>query len=322
VIDDKSRIRLINESAKNLMGITRNIYNTELEKLDSGLMSSVADWADGKGRGTFIFKPVKGEADVQVSLSRLNLENRTEVLIFLDDVSKLRQQAQQLKLASLGRLTASIAHEVRNPLGAISHAGQLLSESAVLNDEDRRLTAIITEQSVRVNSIIENVMRISRRDRPVPAAINLQQWLGKFVEELRSRYRLTEGDLEFNMTGDNILANMDPGQLYQVMWNICENGIRYSRARPLLVIRCAVQQESQRPFVDIIDSGTGIAADIAEQLFEPFVTTEAKGTGLGLFIARELCEANQATLNLYANSDQGCCFRINFSHPDRRQGLT
>jgi two-component system sensor histidine kinase PilS (NtrC family) len=244
------------------------------------------------------------------------------MLIFLDDVSKLRQQAQQLKLASLGRLTASIAHEVRNPLGAISHAGQLLSESGVLSEEDRRLTAIINEQSIRVNGIIENVMKISRRERPVPVTINLREWVRKFVDELKSRYQLNEEDLRFDTTGETINANMDPGQLYQVMWNICENGIRYSHAPPLLEIRCDRQPESRRPYIDIIDRGGGISIDIAEQLFEPFITTEIKGTGLGLFIARELCEANQATLTLYSNTDDGCCFRISFSHPDRRQAVT
>ncbi|MEX2352998.1 MAG: HAMP domain-containing sensor histidine kinase, partial [Gammaproteobacteria bacterium] len=235
------------------------------------------------------------------------------------DVSKLRQQAQQLKLASLGRLTASIAHEVRNPLGAISHAGQLLSESEQLNDEDRRLTAIIKEQSVRVNDIIENVMRISRRDRALPASINLHEWLQKFLDEFMARYQLEDGDIKLGTSTEELHANMDPGQLYQVMWNICENGIRYSKGKPLLSIRCELQAESGRPFIDIMDNGRGMAADIAEHLFEPFITTEAKGTGLGLFIARELCEANQATLNLYSNTDKGCCFRINFSHPDRRQ---
>jgi len=322
VVDDNMRIRLFNESARTLLGANQDFHNVELEKISLGLAASIRDWADSNGAGMFIIKPVKGSVDIQVSLSRLSLENKTEILIFLDDVSKLRQQAQQLKLASLGRLTASIAHEVRNPLGAISHAGQLLSESEVLSDEERRLTTIINEQSVRVNSIIENVMRISRRDRPVPATINLTQWFEKFIEELKLRYQLDDSDLKFYMEAQNIHANMDPGQLYQVLWNICENGIRYSRGKPLLEIRCAKQYESQRPFVDIIDHGAGMAPDIVEQLFEPFVTTEAKGTGLGLFIARELCEANQATLNLYSNSSNGCCFRINFSHPDRRQGIT
>jgi two-component system, NtrC family, sensor histidine kinase PilS len=184
------------------------------------------------------------------------------------------------------------------------------------------LTTIINEQSVRVNNIIENVMKVSRRERPVLTTINLCQWLEKFVDEMKARYQLDSTDVVFVAATDNILATMDASQFHQIMWNICENGMRYSRSKPLLEIRCDVHTDSQRPFVDIIDQGAGIASVIIDQFFEPFTTSEAKGTGLGLFIARELCEANQATLNLFSNSANGCCFRIDFSHPDKRQVLS
>ncbi len=322
VLDDKLHIRLFNESARNLLGIAENQRHIQLDNIAPALTEPLRNWLIGNGAGTFIIKSPAGNLDIQISLSKLSLENKTEILVFVDDVSRLRQQAQLLKLASLGRLTASIAHEIRNPLGAISHAGQLLSESEVMNKEDRRLTEIINEQSVRVNSIVENVMRISRRERPVPAQINLSQWLAKFMEELKTRYQLNDDDLKYVTVSENILANMDASQFYQVMWNICENGMRYSRGKPLLEVRCNIQTDAQRPFVDIVDKGTGIAPGIADQLFEPFVTTEAKGTGLGLFIARELCEANQATLNLYSNTVNGCIFRIYFSRPDRRQEIS
>jgi len=319
VLDDDLHIRLSNESAKNLLTVTEDLQHRDLEGIAPALAHAVRKWVEGNSAGMSTIKPVSSGVDVQVSLSRLNLGDRTEILVFLDDVSRLRQQAQQLKLASLGRLTASIAHEVRNPLGAISHAGQLLSESELLKEEDRRLTAIINEQSGRINSIIESVMRISRRERPIPAAVNLYQWLEKFLEEFRSRHQLDKSAILFEMLSRDIHANMDPGQLQQVMWNICENGIRYSKGHPLLEIRCGIQAESGRPFIDIIDHGNGMASEIADHLFEPFITSEARGTGLGLFIARELCEVNQATLDLYSNTVKGCCFRINFSHPDRKQ---
>jgi len=322
VLDDRLNVRLFNESARNLLGV-KNEYDTiQLDQVAPVLMNSLQGWLNGVGAGTFIIRAPGASIDLQVSLSRLTLENEIEILVFLDDVSRLRQQAQLMKLASLGRLTASIAHEVRNPLGAISHAGQLLSESELLSEEERRLTTIINEQSVRVNSIIENVMKISRRERPVLTTINLCQWLEKFIDEMIARYQLDSADVKFVAATDNILATMDASQFHQVMWNICENGLRYSRSRPLLEIRCDVHADTRRPFVDIIDKGTGISSEIMDQLFEPFITTEAKGTGLGLFIARELCEANQATLNLFYNSANGCCFRIDFSHPDKRQVLS
>jgi len=322
VMGEDYNIRLANESASNLLGLQEEANIHDIDNACPEFLSGIKAWIAGNGEATFIIKPAKGLVDIQVSLVQLHMENKTETLVFLDDVSKLRQEAQQLKLASLGRLTASIAHEVRNPLGAISHAAQLLSESKVLEQEEMRLSTIITDQSIRVNTIIENIMRISRRERSTPSVTNLGDWLNGFVREFKAGFGLDDEDIKLRFTKENIIANMDPDQLYQVMWNICENGIRYSRFKPLIEIICDIHRESQRPYIDIIDTGTGIKDEISDHLFEPFITSESKGTGLGLFIARELCEANQATLNLYSNTDEGCIFRINFSHPDRKQGIT
>ncbi len=241
--------------------------------------------------------------------------------MFLDDVSTLRQHAQKLKLASLGRLTASIAHEVRNPLGAISHAAQLLHESIDVKDEEKRLVSIITEQSTRVNSIIESVLSISRRERSVVSPVNLFNWLEEFVQEISGRMFLNAGDITVECNNKDVIANIDSGQLFQIMWNIFENGLRYSTHSPYLILRCDINHDSSRTYIDIIDNGNGISDELAENLFEPFFTTEKTGTGLGLFIARELCEANQASLILHKNDHNGCVFRINFSHPDKRQEL-
>ena len=322
VLDEGLKVRLANEFACNLLGVHSNMNSHHLDDFCPQLTESIKNWMNTVSKSIFIIESEKGNIDVQVSFVKLKMENKSEILIFLDDVSKLRQQAQQLKLASLGRLTASIAHEIRNPIGAMSHAAQLLKESSVLEIEEQKLVSIITEQSVRVNRIIENIMRISRRERPVPSVINLAIWLKNFIEELKERFALNSGSIDFTISNETINANMDPDQLFQVMWNVCENGIRYSKNNPILKIRCDIHHDSGRPYIDIIDSGDGIDSKITDDLFEPFITTETKGTGLGLFIARELCEANQATLNLYKNTNKGCTLRINFSHPDRKQGLS
>ena len=232
----------------------------------------------------------------------------------------MQQRAQQIKLASLGRLTASIAHEVRNPLGAISHAGQLLSESELLTMEDKRLTRIITEHSRRVNRIIENVLSLSRREAAIPETIELRGWLDRFIEEFTARNQLSHAAVQVVMQTDNLMALFDPGQLHQIMWNLCENALRYSKRNPLLEFHCGIRSETGRSYIDVIDHGRGIPGEMVEQLFEPFFTTEAKGSGLGLYIARELCEANRASLNLHANRPGGCTFRINFAYADDGQG--
>lgn len=226
----------------------------------------------------------------------------------------LRQRAQQLKLASLGRMAASIAHEVRNPLGAISHAGQLLYESGKLHDDDRRLTAIIQEHSRRVNAIIENVMRISRREPAVPQNIRIKSWLQDFMVDFCRLNDLDQNAITASVQPEDMQVTFDPSQLHQIVMNLCGNALRYSRSMPLVEIECAVHPELGRPCMDIVDSGQGMPEEIARHVFEPFVTSESHGTGLGLYIARELCEANQAALNLQSNSDNGCRFRIIFPH--------
>ncbi len=257
--------------------------------------------------------------EVIVSFTHVGAGSSGGTLIFLEDAAEVRQRAQQLKLASLGRLTASIAHEIRNPLGAISHAGQLLLESPQLGEQDLRLTQIIGEHSRRMNQIIENVMTIGRRGPAIAEGFTLREWFEEFLVELKERKQLDDADLACAWLDDDLMVRMDKGQLHQVLWNLCENALRYSALQPLLSFTCGRAAGSSRPFVDIVDSGPGMSDKVAEQVFEPFYTGETSGTGLGLYIARELCEANQASLILMDHDERGCRFRINFAHPDRQQ---
>jgi two-component system sensor histidine kinase PilS (NtrC family) len=321
VLDDTLHIKLLNESAKRLMDVSKGIYDKKVTEFLPDLAGHLESWMEKSYSQPITISMGDANVEVLMSFSRLGSGDNFNILVFLEEVSPLRQRAQQMKLASLGRLTASIAHEIRNPLGAISHAGQLLSESESLGKEDNRLTKIIEEHSKRVNNIIENVMRISRREPSVPTEIELTSWLLEFLSEFCSSHELDSDAIELNIPDKEVLARMDPGQLNQVLWNLCENGMRYSKGKPVLVLDCAVREDSGRPYVDISDNGTGISADIEDHLFEPFFTTSSKGAGLGLYIARELCEANQATLNLQKNSDNGCTFRINFSHPEKQHIL-
>jgi len=321
VVDDKFNIRLLNNAARRLLNFTGAPDQHTIADISAKLHDHVNAWLQGEGERTVILNPAGDTGEVQISFIRLSIEGRFQLILFVEDMALLRQRAQQMKLASLGRLTASIAHEVRNPLGAISHAGQLLGESETLSEADQRLASIIGEHSRRVNRIIENVMGISRRSRPEPVRLKLDPWLHEIAEEFEKTHTLKSGSISLNMADSGVYAQVDPEQLRQVIWNLLENGFRYSRGHPLLEIHCSVVAESGRPYVDILDHGTGINNENLEQLFEPFFTTSSGGSGLGLYIARELCEANQATLNLHSNSGNGCCFRITFSHPEKQHSL-
>ncbi len=315
-------IVLINESARLLLARASTRVSAGLETaevpLDDALQQAYQEWgARGENRKT----PLKlaNGTEVIVSFTQLGEAAAGDTLVFIEDAAETQQRAQQIKLASLGRLTASIAHEIRNPLSAMSHAGQLLSESPELNQGDLRLAQIVVEHAGRMNEIIKNVMMIGRRDVALSESFALGAWLEDFIAELSERLALEPEAMVVEAFDPKLTVRMDRSQLHQVLWNLCENALRYSTRAPQLRFVCDTQRDNGRPFIDVIDTGPGMTNEVAEQIFEPFFTGEPTGTGLGLYIARELCEANQAALSLQAHGPLGCCFRILFAHPDRQQ---
>ncbi len=322
VLNSRMSPMLINESAKKIL-LQKGENTGDLnEIINLVLKDHIKDWLHSQGNKNIIVKFANSETEVQASFIKLGFGDDYQILIFLEDIAKLRQRAQQLKLASLGRLAASIAHEVRNPLGAINHAGQLLTESDNLGAEDKRLTQIINEHSLRVNTIIENVLSISRREKPSVEVFNLIPWLQGFISDFATRLEIPLSSIQMSNEINDITVRIDPSQLHQALWNLCENALRYSKKEPCITLFAAINDETKRAFLDIIDYGTGMTDKVKEQLFEPFVTTETKGSGLGLYLAKELCEANQANLNLISSSETGTKFRISFMHINKQDELS
>jgi two-component system sensor histidine kinase PilS (NtrC family) len=253
---------------------------------------------------------------------RLGAGDADNVIIFLDDTSLLSRQAEQLTLSSLGRLSASIAHEIRNPLAAISYSAQLLAESEDIPEPDQRLVDIVRAQCQRVNAIVENILQLSRRERSRPEPIDVSQWVVSFVEEYRSTHPMEQDELRAIAGARALPALVDASQLQQVVWNLVHNARRYGRlpdepARIAVVARRVT--ESGPPVIEVVDRGPGIPARVAGQIFEPFYTTNEHGTGLGLYIARQLCEANQGALEYVPVAGGGSCFRITLQ-PASRSG--
>ena len=145
--------------------------------------------------------------------------------------------------------------------------------------------------------------------------------MNKFIGEIKTRYKLDEELVELNIDDEKLQINIDPVQLHQVLWNLCENALRYSKGKPLHAVHCGVDSNYQRPYIDVIDYGSGIPENIRDSLFEPFFTTETEGSGLGLYLAREICEANSANLHLLKSSGKGTTFRIIFTHADKQNLL-
>lgn len=322
VIDPNQRIRLINESAWHLLGFPVNPTRHTLATLSPELAQHLAHWQTHPNDEPQIVRPNTSGPELLPRFAKLGQSSLSGTLIFLEDTAALAQQAQQMKLASLGRLTASIAHEIRNPLGAISHAGQLLAESPQLSASDVRLTEIIRDHSRRMNAIVENVLQLSRRQRARPQELALQPWLEEFISDFCMTQNIDSKHITLALNPASTVVRMDPQQLHQILWNLCHNGVRYSVARlgiPRLELRGGVGTDSPNPHLDVIDYGSGVAPEAVDHLFEPFFTTEVTGTGLGLYISRELCESNQARLSYMMMPGGGSCFRITFADPRRKQ---
>jgi len=321
VLDRHRQIRLINHSAMMMLAGGGDVTGKFIRDLSPGI-DRLLDLREQNSRAhSFEIHQKSSNLDLKAAIADMGEKEQGAVLIFLDEIALLRQQAQGMKLASLGRLTASIAHEIRNPLGAISHAGQLLSESDDLCREDQRLMQIIRDQSQRINSIIENVLSLSKRKPPDPSGVRIHEWLHRFATELCEKYDLAPESIRVEVEPADLEIKMDSTQLHQVIWNLSENALRYSRGAFIIKYVAAVYPDSGRSYIDVIDTGPGLPEAISKHLFEPFVTSESNGTGLGLYIARELCEANQATLVVQHNSDEGCHFRINFPWFDKRDTI-
>jgi len=321
VVDEQDRIRLINESARQILGADAKA-DALLGEASPRLLYLLAMWRQNAPATDTVggsLLAVDGLREVRPHFAALGQGRPPPVLIFLEDLTALDDRIHQTRLAALGRLSASIAHEIRNPVGAISHAAQLLREDAGLPDASRRLSDIIRANTERVSTIIGNVQQLARRETTRPERMPLAEWLAHFVQEFTSTGGHETGQLAAEIPDPDLEVRVDPSHLRQILWNLCENAFRYSVKGPddKVELRIGRLAGSNRPYLEVLDRGPGIDTTISDRIFEPFFTSRASGTGLGLFIARELAQCNRALLVYEPRAGGGSIFRIVFADPQR-----
>lgn len=314
VVNHANQIKLINRSAWIHLGMPESTKSRKLEQVSTPLARQLKLWRNNTSYRSKTFRNTATGASLLPNFSAI-ANDKNNVIIFIEDNTFLNQQAQSLKLASLGRLTASIAHEIRNPLGALSHAAQLLKESNEMSDENRDMVEIIDKNTLRVNNIIENIMRLSQKKNVQVKAILLFQFIPQMLKEyLDGKEKKPIIDIQFQ--NKDLVVHFDMSQLSQILTNLIDNGIRYSEmntGNPRVQLMIGVEPHSRTAFLDVIDDGEGIQPEVSEKIFEPFFTTSRSGTGLGLYISKELCESNRARLDYIPIPTKGSCFRISFS---------
>ncbi|MGY1489410.1 sensor histidine kinase [Methylobacillus pratensis] len=310
VVDQVLTLRHRNRQADFLLGIQANARNNQpLAEYAPELATLLQRWhQQGHGRQQGLIKLSLSKRDLRLKLMPVGESYAQGTVIFIQDWSQLQTQAQQLKLAALGRLTANIAHEIRNPLSAISHATQLLQEDESHDPANQRMLQIISDNVQRMEQMIKDVLELNRRDRTKQQEIRLTDFLREFHDQFYQVEKIPPQGFVLDTDVWEPTITFDHRHLHQILWNLCRNGWRHSRQHDGS-LTLSLRSEAQQWLIEVHDDGKGIPESAQAHLFEPFFTTESTGTGLGLYIARELCEANGATIE-HAAAEQGCSFVI------------
>jgi len=321
VIDPQGTLRMVNDAARHLLDIQHGLHHNTLDELSPALAEALTHWREAPDQPPEPFTPEQGDGRLLPNFIPLAGGEGAPLLILLEDERRVGERAQQMKLAALGQLTASIAHEVRNPLGAISHAAQLLGESASLGQDDEHLVSIVNRHAARINHIIEDILRLSRRDSAEFQRLKLRPLLERFAQDFTESH--PDRDVTFDLDGLDpaIELRVDASQIQQVMNNLWENSVVHAGGKdgPTRIrLASGYMGIGRRAYLDVSDNGPGISPEVAEHMFDPFFTTARAGTGLGLYIVRELCECNHAAIHYVAQRGNGGCFRIIFATAGRR----
>ncbi|MBX9848280.1 MAG: PAS domain-containing protein [Rhodocyclaceae bacterium] len=306
VVDGDGSVRQCNPQAVALFGFDEG-QATRLSQFSTALQERFSVWWSGGRETSELIRTTEGQRLLRVRF--LPPGERGNALLYIEDMDQVQAQAQQIKLAALGRLAANMAHEIRNPLASISHAAELLREEH-RDDMHARLTRIIGDNTQRLDRIVNEVLELGRRDRAAPEVIRLNEFCAGLIDELSLKTPQLQHTVVLQFEPE-LLVRFDRGHLHRVLSNLITNALRYSSPAPGAIRLLADRLSAEYVELHVIDDGAGVSETLSGQIFEPFFTTHAGGTGLGLYIARELCEANGAVLQLREN-DPGAHFCIQF----------
>ena len=312
VVDPTTQVRANNRAARRMLGLepSAQLTGVRLTTLPpaTALAQAFMRWVDaGRSEGAWSNTVMAGtgadaalspllESRMRARFARPTSGSDEEFVIFIEDVRDVEDRAQQLKLAAMGRLTASIAHEIRNPLAAISHAGQLMGEDST-DPLLKRLSGIVRENTQRLNRLVEDVLRVARREPPLGDEIDINEFVQQFVSEFVRDRALAPATIQLE-TEPGLSVKFEQSHLRQVLYNLVDNALRYATGGAKSV-RIVIEQapEQDRAQLWVFDDGAGVPHDARAALFEPFFTTSTQGTGLGLYLAREFCVTNRAVLS-------------------------
>lgn len=323
VLDHDKNIVMINDTAQQMLGLSINEeYGSQAQTLELSRTliknhPNLIGWyrsVSAKYPAEFIYDATPqmmsdADDDLVYAVDKLRVSSKPLLdqgqILVIEDLRREQSQAQQLKLASLGQLSASIAHEIRNPLAAISTASELLIEDADDNDVNAEYYQMIYQQTKRVNTIISDVLSLSRQAMPVQSLLDACVWAKQFVDEHYPRESVM-------VVGEDVPMPFyfDVGHLEQVMTNLINNALRHTIHQfDDSDVKIRLTKTVSGAFIDVLDYGDGVSEQDLPNLFNPFFTTSQKGTGLGLYLSQSFSEANQAKIRYFRENNMSC-FRL------------
>jgi len=312
VVDGEGRIRQHNPQSESLIGGLAGADGGALAEHAPQLANMLDQWQRDRGHIFPMVRDQQTQRDYQARFIAIGDTQPAPTVVFVEDAGRIRAQAQQMKLVALGRLTASIAHEIRNPLSSINHAAELLAEGSG-GGEDKRLLDIIRANSHRLDRMVQEVLYLNRRDRAMPETIDVHTYLQHFAGDFCANEKVPAATLALQLSSSQKIL-FDRSHLDQILWNLVRNACRHGSGKPGSVRIAFEAGRSASILIEVRDDGPGVAIDALPHLFEPFFTTDSQGTGLGLYIARELAEVNDARLEYLPpevdGSVSGARFRI------------
>ena len=311
-ISPDNRLTAVNKAAMLLLELTDFETPVSLETVDKTLAQYVSNWRSGQHTSAMPFKIHSEGKLLMPKLISVGHDFEPEILLFVEDYTPVTEDAQTLKLNALGKLTASIAHEIRNPLTAVSHASQLMEDISDNPAEQIELCRIISNNTQRVNEIIENILQLSRREDAKRESLDLLAWLRLFIPEYEQGQ--AHGSCVTLRAPEPVGTILfDPGHLRRILTNLLDNGVRHAGERTgqfTVTLELTKDIATNKAHIDVIDAGSGVPDTMRDRLFEPFFTTSPKGSGLGLYLCRELCQSNNAALSYDRTVDDGTRFRV------------
>jgi two-component system, NtrC family, sensor histidine kinase PilS len=301
VVDEAGVIRQHNEQSEEMIAGLKDSTNQQILEVAPQLAGLLAQWRKNNSRIFPMVRDAATQTDYQVRFVAVGEKNPSPTVVFIEDAGRIRSQAQQMKLVALGRLTASIAHEIRNPLSSINHAAELLQEDDHRLPADARLLTIIQENSRRLDRMVQEVLNLNRRDRAHPEAIDAKEYIDQFMADFIANEKVSPDVVSLTIATTRRII-FDRSHLDQILWNLTRNAYRHSKKTTGSVsVKLAETNVSNMAKLTVIDDGPGVSTEALAHLFEPFFTTETSGTGLGLYIARELAEVNGAHIEYIAD---------------------